>query len=246
MSSQVYLDFPKLDVRFLGPPLTKGACPTVLYFSLCAEESLNLDPYNQPAKVLEQNNIRIFSITLPGHGKGYDKLKAMAYWVENRVELSKFIQDAKNFILHLLEKKISTENIATMGLSRGGFIATHVGTLKEVKAILAFAPVTDLKALSESHNILSHDQGDTLLLSDCYKDLIYKQLRYYIGNRDVRVGTKNAFQFIYNLAEYAYQQRVRSMSAELFITPSTGQFGHGTLFHIFEEGANWLKKQIVQ
>lgn len=240
MSTQAYPHYRDLDVRFLGPTLDKGPLPSVIYFSICAEESLSLDPYNQPAKVLEKEGLRVFSITLPGHGEGFDKMKGMQYWAEHTDELMEFIQKSKEFVQHLSK---NASSIGTMGLSRGGLIATALAAMKEVKAVVGFAPVTDLSALSEFEG---QSVDEKLNLKVLFPDLMHKKIRYYIGNRDLRVKTERAFNFILELANYAYEQRVRSMTAELFITPSIGLQGHGTLPETFEEGAIWLKKQIVQ
>lgn len=240
MSAKIYPHFSDLDIRYIGPDLDMGPLPSVIYLSISAAESLSLDPYNQPAKVLEKENIRVFSITLPGHGHGFDKTKAMNYWAKHTSELLLFINETKKFVLHL--SKHAT-NIGLMGLSRGGFIATHLAVMPQVRAVLGFAPLTDLAGLSEFEN---KNFEDALNLKHLYKDLIHKKIRYYIGNRDLRVGTERAFNFIFDLSDYAYHERIRSMSAELFILPSIGLHGHGTLFETFQEGAIWLKKQIVQ
>lgn len=244
MRVTTYSSFQELDIQFIGPPLSEGPLPTVIYFSLCATESLGLDPFNQPALVLARAGCRVFSITLPGHGPHFDKFKAMEYWANHLDELYEFIQKSKEFIDHiLLQPWVIAESIASMGLSRGGFIATHLAAHPNISAVMGFAPVTALKALDE---IKDHPIAEKLSLDSLFHFLKDKKIRYYIGNRDIRVGTDAAFNFVFKLADFSYNERVRSPTVELFITPSTGQYGHGTLPHIFEEGALWLKKQIVK
>lgn len=247
MKAQSYNSFSLLEVEYLGPSLEEGPKPAIIYFSLSANESLNLDPYNQPALSISSNECRIFSITLPGHHKGQDKFKAMEYWATHLNELKKFIESAHEFIDHLIEKNIAIQKkIGTMGLSRGGFIALHLATHNEIAASASFAPVTNLKSLIEFQRNLDPHTTESLLLENQFHKLFNKPIRNYIGNRDTRVSTKDAYLFTEKLSEYAYQNRVRSPKVELFIIPSIGQFGHGTLPQTFEEGAKWLKKQIVK
>ncbi len=247
MTIQSYNSFTPFPVLYLGPPLEKGPMPSVFYFSVCALETLSLDPFNQPALILASQGFRVFSITLPGHGPGYDKLTAMQYWSEHLSELKQFIENLHKLIDHFLEHSLITpKQFAVMGLSRGGFVATHLLTHEHVPLALGFAPVTDLEALSEFQNLKDNTLFKELSLNLHLEKLYKKKLRYYIGNRDIRVSTQASFNLVTNLANYAYNQRVRSPTIELFITPSTGQFGHGTLPHTFEEGCLWLKKQIVK
>lgn len=247
MNLKTYNFNDELEIRYVGPDITSGPMPLILYFSIRAQESLTLDPYNQPVHFVEGNDLRVFSITLPGHFEGQDKFKAMKYWSEHLDELDSFIQKSHSFISHLVDKKITEDQkIATMGLSRGGLIATHLLAHQNISASLSFAPVTDLKALLEFDHPKPENFISKLSLENQMEHLYAKKIRYYIGNRDLRVGTKSAFHWVESLANYAYDQRVRSPQIELFIVPSTGQFGHGTLPHTFEEGAKWLKKQIVK
>lgn len=242
-----YNNFAPFTVLYLGPSLEKGPMPSVFYFSVCAQETLTLDPFNQPALFLESQGYRVFSITLPGHGPGFDKLVAMKYWAEHLDELKQFIENLHQMIDHFLEHSLITpKQFAVMGLSRGGFIATHLLTHQHVPLALGFAPVTDLEVLSEFFHLNKNSSLKELNLNLYLEKLYKKKLRYYIGNRDIRVSTQASFNLVTNLANYAYDQRVRSPTVELFITPSTGQFGHGTLPHTFEEGCLWLKKQIVK
>ena len=247
MNLKSYTAFSPLEIMFIGPSLEEGPKPCVVYFSISANESLSLDPYNQPALYLSSHECRVFSITLPGHHDGQDKFKAMTYWATHLEELETFIEKTHGLIDHLLEKKIAHKNqIGTMGLSRGGFIATHLATHKEVNATVSFAPVTQLTSLVEFQDQPNPHLLESLSIKNNLIHLINKPLRYYIGNRDTRVGTKSAFLFTEELSECAYQNRVRSPQVELFIVPSIGQFGHGTLPYTFEDGAKWLKKQIVK
>ena len=74
----------------------------------------------------------------------------------------------------------------------------------------------------------------------------HRKLRFYIGNCDQRVGTRNCFDFVDKLSSAMFEARNRSPSVELIISPSIGFQGHGTPKHIFHRGAQWLAEQLVQ
>ncbi|MCH9634402.1 MAG: hypothetical protein S4CHLAM7_11510 [Chlamydiae bacterium] len=245
MTLQTYVGFKNHPVYYLGADIQKKEYPTLLYFSLSGPESLTLSPYNQIASELAQENCRVLSVTLPGHHEGQDKHKAMDYWAKNLEELDFFLKDMHELLSDFFEKGwIESNRFAVAGLSRGGWIATHLLSHPQVKIALGLAPVTDLSFLSEFNN--DSPLLEKLSLHHLYDQLVGKTLRYYIGNRDLKVGTKESFEFTQKLTEIAYNQRVRSPEVELIISPSTGHFGHGTLPGTFHSAACWLKKKIVE
>lgn len=231
---------------FRGPAFEKGPLPAIFYLALSAEDSLCLEPFAQPVDILSQLPVRVFSITLPGHESGKDKVKAMDEWAlelsEGNNIIEKFVQTAIKKINFLFEKGyIADQKLGFMGLSRGGFAALHVAAQDpRVKAVCAFAPLIELYALDEFKQRPSQLAND-LSLDFKLESLCKRPIRFYIGNRDERVGTMNAFHYIYQLAEMAYASGTRSPPSELIISPSTGFKGHGTLPPTFQHGANWMK-----
>jgi len=221
------------SLAYVGENLNSGPLPAIIYFALSKEDSLNLDPYNQPV--------------LPCHGEGYDKKDAISNWADlfqdQPLFFSEFINECVQTIQTLIhDQVIDPEHLAVAGLSRGAWIAVHVAAkIKEIKTILGFAPLTTFDFLPEFKNI----DCKNLNLNSLKNNLINKNIRFYIGNRDLRVGTKECFQFINDLTEIAYFEGVRSPQLELYISPSVGHLGHGTLPHIFEDGANWLRLQLL-
>ncbi len=218
-----------LSIYHQGPDLNAGALPAFFYFALAGDESLIQDPYNQPVKFLSCCNLRIFSLTLPFHGPGFDPKLAVQSWTPEA--LNEFLDQCHACVAFLIEKGyIDTKHISAGGLSRGAFIATHLAARNpDVKIVLGFAPMTQFPAMELNH-LIPH--------------LIYKKIRYYIGNHDLRVGTEHCFSFIKQLADTAYEHGIRSPQAELIISPSVGHKGHGTLSNTFLDGANWLKTQL--
>jgi pimeloyl-ACP methyl ester carboxylesterase len=239
-----------LDIFFAGPSLSKGPLPAIIYFTSTAQESLTLDPYNQPVQCLAEDSIRIFSFTLPGHGEGTPNANMMSVWAES-MELGQdivgdFVRKAKQNIDYLVgQGYIDPNHLAVSGLSRGGFLATHLAAHDErIKTVLGFAPLTSFEVLEEFRAIAGQPFVQALDLRSIADKLVHKRLRFYVGNRDLRVSTEACFRFIMQLTETAYQNGVRSPHVELIIGPSIGHKGHGTAPHIFAEGINWIKQNL--
>lgn len=242
----------RTSLSFIGPPLSAGQCPAVIYFALSDEDSLYLDPYNQPALFLSSHHpIRVFSITLPDH-EDFSKAKnALVLWskeIEKGIDpISKFMDQTLNAIAYLIEEKIALPSkIAVMGLSRGAYFALRIGAKSpDINWILGFSPLINLYDIFEFDSI-----KDCTLLQSLHSDklldsLINKQIRLYIGNRDTRVGTRNSFMFIEKIAMQAYQKNRKEAQAELIIYPSIGYKGHGTGKNIFKDGCLWLKEKLI-
>lgn len=235
-----------LPIFWTGPDLADGVLPAFFYFALSGEDSLHLDPYNQPIAFLKDAPLRCFSFTIPFHGPGFDNNKAIDLWrdefLKNPQFLDHFFQKCISNIDYLIKQGIvDEEKIAVGGLSRGGFVATHLAARDpRIKYVLGFAPVTKLSFLEELQ-----DAGHGWDLIDQVHQLMHVRLRYYIGNRDLRVSTRACFDFIEKLTDTTFHHGHRSPTIELIISPSVGFKGHGTLPHTFKDGIEWLKKQLT-
>ncbi|MEC7838514.1 MAG: prolyl oligopeptidase family serine peptidase [Chlamydiota bacterium] len=238
-----------LEIFHTGPDLAYGPLPTIIYFALSGPESLNTDPFNQPITHLKNQQIRKFSFTLPYHGPGHSNSKAMEQWARclknNEDFLTPFLKNVITNISYLIDQGyIDDTNIAAAGLSRGGFIATHLAARDHrIGSILGFAPITKFGWMREYEDRSHDSMARQFDLTHIINQIIGKPLRYYIGNRDQRVGTDSCFSFVSELTEASFQQGHRSPNVELFISPSIGHKGHGTPQHIFNDGAEWLSKQ---
>jgi predicted esterase len=234
-----------LTFSFVGPPLEKGAKHTVFYFALSAKDTLETSPYNQPVQFLQSENVRIFTVTLPGHEDPRRPEDALPFWAEQFKEghdlLTPFFHQVKEGISTLLEKGVIIEkSFAMMGLSRGAFVAAHLAALcPSVKALLGFAPLIRLSKASSFDNVPNISPFN---LEHLKPHLYNRNIRFYIGNRDTLVQTQYVFDFIHQLADTAYEARIRSSPIELMIGPSIGRHGHGTSPETFEAGTLWLKE----
>ncbi|WP_420422186.1 alpha/beta hydrolase [Simkania sp.] len=233
-----------LTFSFVGPSLEEGPLPTIFYFALSAKDSLETDPYNQPALFLQSDKWRIFTVTLPGHEEGRKPENAISYWAEQMKQgnelLTPFFQEVAQGIQYLLQENlIQKDQFGCMGLSRGVFIAAHVAALcPELRFILGFAPLTRLSYAKEFQNgpDVSHFDLEKLAFK-----LYDRKIRFYIGNIDSRVGTKYTFELVSHLAEEAKNHRIRSSPIELIIGPSIGYQGHGTGPQVFQAGTLWVR-----
>ncbi len=235
---------------FTGPKRENGALPALFYFALSGKESLTLPPYNQPATSFNDLPVRVFSFDLPFHGDNFDKVEAMQHWAERFVAgedfLSPFFDQVVEAISWLVEEGLVLAHpMAAVGLSRGGFIATHIAArVKRLHYLLGFAPLTRLHGTKEFIDLeIATDAFDLTHLST---ELLHlKNLRFYIGNRDTRVHTDACYQFIRHMADTVYEHKARACEVELILTPSVGHQGHGTLPPIFDEGIQWLKNKMA-
>jgi esterase FrsA len=235
-----------LKTEFLGSPLDTGPLPAVFYFALSAHDSLHLDPYNQPAIYLRSPSLRVFSVTLPGHDI-LPPTKALRFWAEEihqgRDVIHTFVQEVAAYIHLLIQQQvIDPEKIGMMGLSRGAFIAAHAAALlPEVSYVLGFAPLTHLEHAQEFKDLNVKKWDLTHLAGELYN----RTVRFYIGNRDKRVGTESCFKFISALSDTAFEHKISSSPIELIIGPSIGHKGHGTSSEVFRHGTAWLEKKLL-
>ena len=97
-----------IEVNHIGPPLTDGRKGAVFYFSISGEDSLGLDPFNQPAVFLAQLGVRVFSMNIPFHGPNLNALVAIEAWAREFAEgndpLTPFIDQAVFALNALIER----------------------------------------------------------------------------------------------------------------------------------------------
>lgn len=238
-----------LTIFHRGPPLTRKPLPTLFYFALSGGDSLHLDPYNQPAAMLSDVPIHVFSFTLPFHGPGFVNTEAMSYWSREISQNNNFIdtfveQSIQNIHFLIDQQYIDPKKMAVAGLSRGSLIAAHLAAKEPLlKIILGYAPLTEPAWMEDFKELRKYPITALLPLNNLVDKLYDRKLRFYIGNRDLRVSTEHCFQFIKNLTEAAFQKGIRSPQTELIIYPSVGHKGHGTPPHIFKSGIEWIKAQ---
>ena len=229
---------PDIEVAHIGPPLKEGHLPAVIYFGLSGQESLDTDPYNQPAVYLAKHPIRVFSFDLPAHGPNLNSIDAIGVWEkefnEGQDPLAPFIDRVAFSLKELVSRGlIIHEKIGFMGLSRGCLLASLVAAKHDhARALVGFAPLTQLP-FAQEHNLENH-----------VENLCDLPIRFYIGNRDIRVGTDKCFHLVEKLVNAAFEKGERSPPVEMLIGPSIGHQGHGTSKDVFEAGADWIGRKL--
>lgn len=232
-------------IYYLGPSHAAGPLPAVFYFSLSGEESLSLDPFNQPAIRLSELGVRVFSLTLPDHDGAYPHGHAIGEWVKDVASgghrINRFVAQCSEALDHLIAKGwADPHKIAVSGLSRGAYIAfLFAARDQRVRAVLGYAPLT--------HFNMPEDAGEERIidsplssLNNFADALSGKIVKVYIGNNDTRVSTASCFSFIEALTHSSVKHKHRPPPIEMVIYPSIGHKGHGTPPQIFNDGADWL------
>lgn len=241
--------FSDLTIFHRGPSKEAGPLPSLFYFATTGQESLELDPFNQPVTFLESPHTRIFSCHIPGHGELLKNEEALSLWAQevgkDQNPLSPFIESCmRNLDFLINEGWVEPSFIAVAGLSRGAFVATHLAAHDlRIQHVLGFAPLTQLSTLQEFGSLNTNPLVNALNLETLIPKLMHCYTKFYIGNRDTRVGTANCYHFIQQLTEKHYQDGTHTPPVELMIYPSVGHRGHGTPPYIFRDGINWLKKK---
>lgn len=239
-------------IYWTGRPLAEGPLPGIFYFCTSGHDTLAYDPFDQFVKPLLNYPVRLFSLTLPLHEERAEHKSGVARWAkafgQGHDPLTPFLDTVREAIYFLVAQQIvDPKAIAAAGLSRGGFIATHLAArTPEIRAILGFAPLTQLFHLEELRGITDNYLLDLADLSSQVDQLVGRPLRYYIGNRDTMVGTDICYAFIRRLTEASHTRRVRSLPVELVISPSIGHQGHGTAPQTFQSGAEWILGQLCK
>ena len=234
---------PNINLYHVGPPLDLGPLPSLFYFSLSGPDSLGLDPFNQPVQFSLGRMIRIFSLTLPAHENDLPPTQALKVWAEDYAKgadpLGEFLNQCALAVDFAIREKFGDpEKLAVAGLSRGGLLAFHLAAQDErFKSILAFAPITRLSKMKEFVSLKPNPFFEAENLAESLCD---RSVRLYIGNQDVRVGTRFCFDFAMALTDCAKQKKIRSPQIECFITPSIGIDGHGTSPEVFRQGTDWI------
>lgn len=238
-----------LEIYTTDSPIDKTdrrPLPAFFYFALTGRESLAQDPYNQPIVFLGDAPIRKISFDLPFHGGELSHAHAIEKWKSELHQgndfLNLYLAEAQKNIANLIDEGyVDPNKMAIGGLSRGAFIATHLAAREpRIKTLIGFAPMTQASRLDEKHR----SENRSYDLEHLIDKLIGRKVRFYIGNRDMKVGTSACYAFIEQLADHSYKKGFRSPPVDLIISPSVGHQGHGTLPFIFQEGASWLKKEL--
>jgi dienelactone hydrolase len=223
--------------------------PTVFTFVTDMEQSIEDPLFGKMARELySQRGYLIVSLDLPGHGDARKpgEPSGLAAW-RARLEagadpVSDFAAQVSAVLDYLIaEGYTDKERVAVSGTSRGGFMAFHVAARDaRIRWVVAFAPVTDLIALTEFSGAWNHAPSRALALTHLAAKLAGRASWICIGNNDDRVGTDLAIAFSRRLVEAALA-RGFPPNVELHVPSSQG---HPVTPDAHVTAAAWLSAQM--
>jgi dienelactone hydrolase len=185
-------------LRFgIWPRRPSQPAPTLVILSGALEETLSSAYFRQAGTRLADRGYLSVSIDLPCHGQ---ELRAgepagLTGWRARCAASDDFVADFTNRLRRVLDELIARQwtdasRVAAVGTSRGGFMALHFAAVDaRVRCVAAFAPVTDLRALTEFRGLADHPLAARLDLRHQVEPLSDRALWMIIGDRDQRVDT---------------------------------------------------------
>ncbi len=223
--------------------------PTLFILANSIECTLG-DPYfRQSGNHLAQKGYLCVSIDIPGHGKQHrdHEPEGLAGWRYRTDHAENFVSETNRRLSEVLDFLIVTgrtdpTRVAACGTSRGGFLALHFAAFDpRVQCVAAFAPVTELFAVSEFIGAKNSSLVDSLSVSKQADKLALRPVWIIIGDRDDRVGTDQAIALSRTITASALSQGLNA-SVELHVLPEPK--GHTTPNGAAEQAAEWIQRQI--
>lgn len=237
-------------VRYgIWPAKPAQPVPTVFIFAGSVEDTLNNAYFRQAGNQLAQQGYLCVSVDLPCHGLEVlaPERPGIEGWSDRVEKGEDFVAEAtgrfRQVLDHLVETKLTNpEKVAALGTSRGGYMAVQFAAAEpRIKAVAAFAPVTDLAVLREFQQQAKHELVQKLSLRQQADALSGRSIWLIIGDRDDRVGTDEAIQFCRAITKASLQQQ-KSPLVDLHVV--TEPQGHTTPKGAAEQAAVWIDAQL--
>lgn len=226
-----------------GEPGTPPA-PTLIILSGNAVDSLVKANFVKAGEQLAPLGYVCVTVDLPCHGEfaksGYSNLTGWGKLAaEGEDFVDEFNQRMKNVIDHLIETGVTDPNkIAATGTSRGGFMAIrYMAFDKRVACGVGYSPVTDLRQLREFEVAKTTPGVDAMSLNAYVHQLVGRPVFIMIGDRDDRVGTYSAIDFMRRLSDAAV---VADVPSENMLVVKSEPRGHSTPARTTELAAQWI------
>lgn len=224
--------------------------PTLFILSGEAQKTLSSPYFRQCGNQLAAEGYRCVSIDLPCHGKRSDDAakSGLVGWRMLVDADTDFVAQNNERLSEVLDHLIATgrtdpNRIAACGTSRGGFLALHFTAHdKRVGAVAAFAPVTDLLALSEFDGADENSLAKSLAIANVADQLAGRPVWIVIGDQDARVSTRSAMDTAAAITETSVRKEVESKMA-LHVLPEPR--GHTTPKGSPEMAASWIHSRLA-
>jgi dienelactone hydrolase len=236
-------------VRF-GVQGEKGKSPaaTLFVFASRIEDSLGNDTYNKVGRLVAKQGVISVSLDVPCHGEDTKpgEPAGLSGW-RARIEkgddwVGDFAARVKDVLDHLVDQGYTDpKRVAVCGTSRGGFIALQMAASEpRFRCAAAFAPVTNLLALSEFNGMANPAPASALSIINRADQLAGRSIWVCIGNNDQRVSTDDLIAFTRKVSAVSIAQK-KPANVELHVMPSLGHTIHLTAH---DEAAAWIATQI--
>lgn len=223
--------------------------PTLFILASSIEETLGNDYFRQAGTALARYGYVCVAIDLPSHGReqrageppGLDGWR----W---RLDRGEDIVASNNRRLsavldHLIaEGRADPARVAACGTSRGGFLAMHFAAVDpRVRAVAAYAPVTDLASLREFRGAEDDPLVSSLALLRRNEDLAHRAVWIIIGDRDERVDTDKAVALARQITSSAL---AKGLDARVDLHVLSEPRGHTTPRGAVEASMEWIQRQL--
>lgn len=214
----------------------RGGAPTLLLFAWSGADTLTKEPYRRVGSVLYERGWSVVSLDLPCHGgdRRAGEPAELAGWAARAAAGEDFVapfrQRVNAVVNYLVTAGIADPSrIAAAGTSRGGYMAFHAAAGNPlIRAVAAFAPVTDISVLTEFAGQETNPVVQRLALLNVAAVLADRPAWITIGNADTRVSTDKAV---------AFAGALKRVKLRVVGTP-----GHNSPPEWYDEAAEWLER----
>jgi dienelactone hydrolase len=230
-----------------GPSASKPA-PTLIVLSGAIADSLTKPSFLHAGELLAREGYLCVSIDLPCHGK-FERpdSKGLTGWAKRAAAGDDFVAEfnrrLSSVVDHLIAQGLTDPNkIVVTGTSRGGHLAVRYAAHdKRMKCVVAYAPVADLRELSEFRLMKNSVAPELVSLEAHVAPLIGRPVFVVIGDRDDRVNTDSVIQFARRLSAAARAADVPSnVALHVLSEPRGHSVPHGT----DRAAAQWIYKTL--
>ncbi|MBS0266004.1 MAG: serine hydrolase [Planctomycetes bacterium] len=229
-------------------PKPPAPAPLLFVFANDIRTTLQGDSYNKIGRLLSAQGAITVAIDLPCHGENVVAgepagLDGWAHRLRNGSNpVTSLVADATDVVDYLIAEKFADPSkVFACGTSRGGFSALHFAAADpRVRSVAAFAPVTDLPALTEFKNLADDPTTMGLALLHQSQKLAGRPIWMCIGNHDERVDTERAIAFSRAVVKAAVAAG-KPAAIELHVMTSLGHRTHPTAH---DEAAAWMASQL--
>ena len=229
-------------------PHDGGPAPTLLLLAMAGADTLTTEPYCRGGRVLHARGWNVVSLDLPCHGadRRAGEPPELAGWATRTAAgediVATFCARVNELVDHLVATGVADPaRIAAAGTSRGGFMAFHAAAgNRRIRAVAAFAPVTDLLALSEFAGQEDNPLARRLALANTVATMADRAVWITIGNADTRVDTDRVVGFARALAREATACSLPPrITLRVLAIP-----GHRSFSEWHDQAADWLEEEI--